>query len=384
MARDPQSRKWQLTINNPADHDLGHDKIKALLGEFKSCVYYCLADEQGETCHTHIYIACSSATRFSTVKNYFQEAHIEAAKGSAQQNRDYITKSGKWENDDKHGTSIPGTFEEWGELPDEPGQGKRTDLDFLYQLIKEGMSTAEIVDEHPEFLFRIRDIDLARETMLEEEARRNRREVKVIYIWGATATGKTRYVMDKYGYENVYRVSDYKHPFDQYKGQDVLLFDEFRYQLKLSEMLNYLDCYPIALPCRYNNRAAQYTKVYIISNIDFISQYPDEWKNEIKSIEALKRRINRFVHFSSIQCREEYHVQGNRLFKIGPWDEDSPIQALPVDDTPPTPAEEFKIPTLPENAFPGIFSTSDTTESILKAFGATPVSIVPPVSDKGP
>ena len=31
MAKDTQSRKWQLTINNPVEHGFTHDKIKDLI-----------------------------------------------------------------------------------------------------------------------------------------------------------------------------------------------------------------------------------------------------------------------------------------------------------------------------------------------------------------
>ena len=67
------------------------------------------------------------------------------------------------------------------------------------------------------------------------------RELEVSYIFGRTGSGKTRGVMDAYGYENCYRVTDYKHPFDTYDGQDVLIFEEFRGSLKHGDMLNYLD-----------------------------------------------------------------------------------------------------------------------------------------------
>ncbi len=44
--------------------------------------------------------------------------------------------------------------------------------------------------------------------------------------------------------------------FDQYQGQDILVFDEFASQVPLSDMLNYLDRYPLMIPARYADRAA--------------------------------------------------------------------------------------------------------------------------------
>ena len=73
--------------------------------------------------------------------------------------------------------------------------------------------------------------------------------------------------MDKHGYKNVFRVTNYAHPFDGYRGERVLLFDEFRSSLPLADMLKYLDGYPLMLPCRYADKVACFTEVYIISNI---------------------------------------------------------------------------------------------------------------------
>ena len=44
-----------------------------------------------------------------------------------------------------------------------------------------------------------------------------------------------------------------------------MCFDEFRSSLLIGDMLDYLDCYPLALPARYANRQACYETVYIIS-----------------------------------------------------------------------------------------------------------------------
>ena len=47
---------------------------------------------------------------------------------------------------------------------------------------------------------------------------------------------------------------DYFHPFDNYRGQDVIVFDEFRSGINFSLFLQLIDAYPVELPCRYNNK----------------------------------------------------------------------------------------------------------------------------------
>ena len=84
--------------------------------------------------------------------------HFELARGTALQNRDYIFKEGKWENDKKHGTKIEGTQFEYGELPLEH-QGKRTDLADLYDMIKEGMSDLDIIETNPYYITHLDKMD---------------------------------------------------------------------------------------------------------------------------------------------------------------------------------------------------------------------------------
>ena len=72
----------------------------------------------------------------------------------------------------------------------------------------------------------------------------------------------------------------------------MILFDEFRSSLPLADMLNYLDGYPIMLPCRYADRAAYYDTVYIDSNIPLEKQYPNVQIEEPASYQALLRRIH--------------------------------------------------------------------------------------------
>lgn len=74
MAREKASRKWQITINNPLEHDFPHDTIKAILASFPSALYWCLCDEIGEqgTPHTHIYVVFKNAVMFSTMQQRFR------------------------------------------------------------------------------------------------------------------------------------------------------------------------------------------------------------------------------------------------------------------------------------------------------------------------
>ncbi|WP_148501016.1 P-loop NTPase family protein [Paenibacillus rubinfantis] len=103
-------------------------------------------------------------------------------------------------------------------------------------MIKSGASNYQIMESAPEYLLHTDKIERVRQIIKAEEYKDKFRELEVAYIWGKTGVGKTRHVMEKFGYQNVYRVTDYIHPFDNYKGEDVILFDEFRGQLKIHDM----------------------------------------------------------------------------------------------------------------------------------------------------
>ena len=293
MARTKASRKYQLTLNNPDKHDWSHEYIKNALETYSSLVYWCMCDEIGEegTPHTHVFVVFKNAVEFTTLQKSFYGVHMEPSKGSNQENRDYIRKEGKWAEDKKKETNIAHTFEEYGELPLDRAEGIK-ETEAIYEMVKGSASNCEIMEAYPNAMNKLDKIERARQALLEERYRKEFRILEVTYLWGDAGVGKTRAVMEKYGYENVYKVTNYQHPFDEYRGQDVMLFDEFRSSLTISEMLNYLDGYPLALPCRYANKQACYTKVYIVSNIPLKQQYPNIQESEPKTWEALLRRIH--------------------------------------------------------------------------------------------
>lgn len=314
---DTQSRKWQVTINNPVQNQLDHNQIKNQLADITSIQYWCMSDEIGEngTYHTHLYIACKSAIRFSTLKNKFPAAHFEMCKGTSQQNKDYVFKQGKWEKDKKKETNLDETHEEYGEMPIER-QGQRNDLHDLYDMIKSGMDNYSIINENPIYMMNIDKIERARQIIKENEFKETFRILNVSYYYGETGTGKTRSVMETYGYKNVYRVTDYDHPWDGYKGQDVVIFEEFRSSLKVQDMLNYLDGYPLELPCRYANKIACYTNVYIITNIPLHMQYQSIQVEHNETYQAFIRRIHTKKEFKKqVQYQSELEFAEN-LFSI--------------------------------------------------------------------
>lgn len=307
-----QSRKWLLTFNNPLEHGFSHEQIRGLLEQFRSLVYWCMCDEEGDECstlHTHLYLVLRTPATAERINNVFPNVHRDKPYGKSSECRAYILKDGEkfnkgvnghYEYVDGSGSSHVGinysdTFEEWGEMPQEH-QGKSKDVERILELVKDGASNLEIIENVPSAMLNIEKVERTRSLFRDSAFADSWRSLEVTYIFGSTGVGKTRSVMDKYGYANCYRVTDYKHPFDTYDGQDVLILEEYRSQFKIADILNYLDGYPLLLPCRYFNRQACFTKVFIITNIPPDYQYSGVAEESKK---AFYRRIHKVVQYTT-------------------------------------------------------------------------------------
>lgn len=304
--KNKQSRKYQITINNPLP-DFPHDTIKLLcITKFKSFRYGAIVDELGEqgTLHSHAFVCFDSGVRFSSIKKWFDKAHIESVKGSIEQNLEYLKKTGKWTDTKKAETTVEGTFEEFGERPSE-NKGKNKTLEDLYHMIvDEGLSNAEILRLNKDYILQIDRLDKIRTTYLQEKFKGFRRlDLEVTYLTGITGSGKSRDILDEFGDENVYRATDYVHPFDQYSCEPIIVFEEFRSSLPLKDMLNYLDIYPIVLRARYNNKYACYNRVFICTNWKLEKQYAELQNTDKESWDAFLRRIHKIKEYTEFGIR---------------------------------------------------------------------------------
>lgn len=303
MSNDPQIRKAILTINNPLDCGLDLDTVDNLVHRKLNPQYYCRSMEIGEkgTPHIHLAFFRPSPVRFSTLKNLFQIAHIERAYGPMSAIRDYVAKGGKWAATDKADTAVPGTFAEYGTMPTEKEENASRNAMLLSE-IEAGKTTTEIVTAHPEMALQVQKIDALRETIrTEANSTKFRPDLHVTYIYGAPGAGKTRSIFAQHDPRDICRITNYPKNgnvyFDAYRGQPVLVFEEFASQIPLSDMLNYLDIYPLMLPARYADKAASYEQVYLTSNLPLTEQYtfdqranPDRW-------DAFERRIHKVIEF---------------------------------------------------------------------------------------
>ncbi len=259
--------------------------------EHTGAVLYCVSALGLE--HLHCVFESNKAYRPLTVlKRLFSKIHIEVTKGSKKDVEDYINKVGKFE---EKGEKIIAKSQV-GEIIG--CQGKRTDLitlDEIKELISEGLTPREIFLKYPKALKEEKAVNwLFFDRRCQDIPRV--RNVDVYWLCGRTGCGKSyKYVelCEKYGDENVYLVSDYQHPFDNYIGQDVVVFDEFRGQFRFADMLMYLDRYIRDINARYFNKTCIWTKVYITSPLTPYHVYNNNEGEDKK--EQFYRRIKEIV-----------------------------------------------------------------------------------------
>ena len=277
-------RRWCLTINNEERSLEELSKYIESLEHFKYAIFQREEGEETHTPHIQLFIIFSCSKRFNTIKNYFPTAHIEGAKGTNAQCRDYCSKTD---------TRIEGPVE-LGVFAEERS---RTDISNFMELVKLNTDYLDLEKLYPNlYLNNLNKLDKIKENYRFEKFKKVLRDVEVTYIYGEPGIGKTSYIVDKHGLGNYFSVPFYRYGnFDYYNGEDVIVFDEFAGQIEIPLMNKLLDRYPMMLPSRFASKICCYTKVYIISNFPLSSLYPNDRENGLYN--AFLRRIHNIIKF---------------------------------------------------------------------------------------
>jgi len=290
LSKDFRTRSWMGTI--PAER---HDEAAIL--EALEPYPYVGQLELGEVktelnpdgyLHWQLYIEHKNAIRLGTLIKALPGSHWEPRRGSKQQAFDYVTKAETYQ-----GVSVANREIDLYES----GQGTRSDLiDMKNQILLMGKTASELIVETSSGWLnasKLREVEKSKRDVRSAWAAKNFRDVEVIYTWGKTGTGKTYGVYEEYGLENVFTVGEWRHPFDNYDGQQVLLLDEFYGSLPFENLLKLLDKYPYQLDARYGKRQAEFTTVVMTSNEPLSHQYLDEQTYHPRKWNALMRRITK-------------------------------------------------------------------------------------------
>lgn len=277
--KDSRNRSWVVTLN------VEHYSKAEVQEKLKAYTYIGQMEKGDETGYVHwqLYIENKTAIRFSTLKKKFPTGHFEVRWGTKKQAYDYATKSK---------TAIPDTVIKNGEIDITETDSPKVSVEAAVSLMERGMRVNEVLVKYPSLWRSMAYLERAQAIIDENNHSMSERDVRVEYIYGQPGTGKTRYIYETHGYDQVYRVTNYKNPFDGYQGQDVLVLDEFYDSIPLDQLLNVIDVYPFKMPARYNDHWAAYTKVYIISNRKLQDQYSTLFFYEDERAPSFYRRIS--------------------------------------------------------------------------------------------
>lgn len=257
------ARNLCFTINNYSENEIDD------LANWDQVTYLVYGKEVGDngTPHLQGYVEFKTNKKYGTIKKKIPRAHMEARKGTAKQAADYCKKDGN--------------FTEVGEISN---QGKRTDLDTVCDMIKEGKRMREVAQAEPSTYVKFhKGLHALKSVLLEP-----RNEVPhVTVLYGLTGVGKSRQAREL--------LTDYytwgpeqNHWFDGYEGQKEVLLEEFRGQLPLGMMLRLLDRYDCKVQYKGGMIEFVATKIVITS-----PKHPQEWYESIGNdkIDQLLRRI---------------------------------------------------------------------------------------------
>lgn len=264
--------------------------------EIKCAVWQLERGDAAGKIHIQGYVEFKNQCRQSRAKEILglgASVHIEARRGSRDSAVSYCTKdetrvSGPWRiNGDKF---LPGR-----------GQGQRTDLDGISELVESGGGICDIAAEYPSGYIKyhrgIRDLLFVR--------RKNQawyRPVRVLVHYGAPGRGKTRGVYefaDRLG-ESVFSVSSNgngKLWFDGYDGEAVLLIDDFYGEIRYSEFLRLTDGYRLKIETKGGHDWANWKFIFITSNRDPRTWYRNVTDADPRASGALERRLHVIKEF---------------------------------------------------------------------------------------
>lgn len=271
--RNPTGRYWCFTVNNPLQSDRS-----AITDLYPKCNYLVIGNEIGQEGTPHIqgYVQYEPGVRFNWLRERLPRAHLERARGSALQNRDYCTKDGD--------------FKEYGIIKLKNKSGERTDLAEIKKLLDE--CNLEKVKEcyFPQWV-RYRKsfvIYLQQKQLTHERSYAKRRfKTQVNVIHGAPDTGKTRKFWDEN--ENMDVITFHNGFIIGYTGAPVVLFDDFdSTRVPRGLFLQLTDRYPMTINVKGDSMEWNPRVINITSNI-----HPNCWygSNDLSVLRRLSSVI---------------------------------------------------------------------------------------------
>ena len=238
-----QGTNWCFTINNP-------DENYTSIWDEDTMKYLVEGHEIGQegTPHVQGFVVMLSRQRLSGMKQISCRAHWELAHGTAIQAAVYCKKDGN--------------YQEKGTCPQEGRKREPFAHKEVYHGLKDGtLSLRQVMEDHPEQITWIRHVQ---DMVPPREA-----PAKVLYLYGSTGLGKTTNTVAALKDLNIpYWKKQPGHKwFTGYRGEDVIIFEEFTSCFLLTQWLSLCDPEPPLVETKGGHIHIQATKYIILSNL---------------------------------------------------------------------------------------------------------------------
>lgn len=255
-----QARCVVFTCNN-YDPDLVNLLVETLKA-WPLCTYFVFGKEVAPTTgtpHLQGYLELSQPSAWSTIRNKLKTVYLPTSTSSpwttrrratAQRAADYCKKDGD--------------FVEHGEIS---RQGERNDLKMVCQDIKAGKRTIwDVMDEDPAFYHQYG------RTLKEVQGRANRQKsrtemTKGVWIYGPSGAGKSHMAFQDFHPSTHYVKNLEEEWWDGYEGQEVVIMNEFRGQIKFNHLLALTDKWPMTVKQRHQAPYPLLAKKIIITSV---------------------------------------------------------------------------------------------------------------------
>lgn len=274
-----RARAWCFTLNNYSGE------------EYSSIEQYCrtvgryaiIGKERGEqgTPHLQGYISFSSARRFDAVKKGLgSRVHLERARGSADQNRNYCSKEGD--------------FTEFGTIPEKVGGDSLEEkIAKSKRLLDPTVPLDTLVDDGTLNAYSYLLIDKTRMAIAAKGEPFMPDGVRGVWIWGPPGSGKTRHVWETY--PGLYEKAQNKW-FDGYCGERYILLDDLDTDVLSHYLKRWMDRYPVKGEVKGGTIQLRHYKFIVTSNYSIETLF----HSDPVLAQAIRRRCE-VIHFDILQ-----------------------------------------------------------------------------------
>lgn len=259
-------RRVCFTLNNYTEEDA--NKLRT----WDAASFMVMGREVGESATPHLqgYVEFNVPQRLTALKKFDGRAHWEAAKGNAEQNVAYCTKTDK----------------EAFTKGERKQQGKRNDLAEVRELAASGGMRAVTL------MGNMQQIRVAEKFLQYHEEARNW-VPEVSWFWGPTGTGKSRQARAEASDDLMVKNDDSKW-WSKYDGQADVIIDDFRGSWwPLTRMLALLDRYSCEVEFKGGCREFRPRRIWVTS-----AYSPEQcYTGTGEAVNQLLRRINKITYF---------------------------------------------------------------------------------------